>query len=574
MIVKSKQLAVAGWKDLAARSKVKDNGLLKALEKLARVGDEAYDEQARAIGDVVKLAAALRKDKAVAAQAAVVRYLGEIEDDAQGLQRDVARARAEHEKTQRKAATREGDEDDDDTDVAELLTSKLKPLLKLVAKGETMHTLLARSGKQVVVLMSRKPIPPARRKMLADRLGGGGVKFYAGTCGLEGGATTFRLQAEVAGLSKLVRVALLEQTGVRLNRIACRGDDGDDHDADADATGGAAAVPAAVSSGIEAGASLAQMPAGEPLVEDLAAEIVDLQAKILDSWKSALRIFHTTMSSAADAETTPGYRAMVFGLLAEKVVGAVVERAPFLSAAADVGKALEEGCSRAAAAGESATLRDFVNLQERAADHMGRALAGRRQSFIVAVRGQREAAGIDDAVGGAARKGGGKPRYEAVASNAQVDAWAQTLLLLTDMRDAVQRAFAAASPESLVRSLSEAWIARGSTYAGMGVRVPAAVLIRLNPDHSMRDAHIEGSGGQKLAEELLKEFPEGVDVFGFKTRRRILLLADNGLPQASLVLDANNRDLSTGAMAEGNAGALYRYVMSRGLPPTKKLTGD
>lgn len=46
-----------------------------------------------------------------------------------------------------------------------MLTTKLKPLLKLVAKGRTMHALLAKSGKQVVVMLSRKPIPPARRKI-------------------------------------------------------------------------------------------------------------------------------------------------------------------------------------------------------------------------------------------------------------------------------------------------------------------------------------------------------------------------------------------------------------------------
>ena len=32
--------------------------------------------------------------------------------------------------------------------------------LRLVAKGQTMHTLVAKSGKQVVVMLSRKPIPP------------------------------------------------------------------------------------------------------------------------------------------------------------------------------------------------------------------------------------------------------------------------------------------------------------------------------------------------------------------------------------------------------------------------------
>ena len=95
-----------------------------------------------------------------------------------------------------------------------------------------MHTLVAKSGKKVVVMLSRKPIPPARRKMLAEQLGGGSTKYYPGVCSLEAGATTFALKSEVAGMAKLVKVALLEQTGLRLNKLKCRGDDGEDADED------------------------------------------------------------------------------------------------------------------------------------------------------------------------------------------------------------------------------------------------------------------------------------------------------------------------------------------------------
>ncbi len=244
MSIKSKYLADAGWKDLASKNKVKDNGLTKALERLKRVDDQKHDEQTRALDDVVKLAAQLKKDKALVSLQAVARYLAEVQADAESALRDVAKAKAEHEKAQRalaeaekkaaarRAASEEPEEGDDEAESPDLLTSKLKPLLKLVAKGDTMHTLLAKSGKQVVVMLSRKPIPPARRKLLADQLGGGSTKYYPGTCSLEAGAMTFALKAEVAGMSKLVKAALLEQTGLRLNKIKCRGEDGDDHDDD------------------------------------------------------------------------------------------------------------------------------------------------------------------------------------------------------------------------------------------------------------------------------------------------------------------------------------------------------
>ena len=95
MMLKSKFLGDAGWKDLASKNKLKDNGLAKSLEKLKRVGDDDHDDQAKILEEVVRLAAALKKDKAVAAAPAVVKYLGEVQGDADSAQREVAKSRAE-----------------------------------------------------------------------------------------------------------------------------------------------------------------------------------------------------------------------------------------------------------------------------------------------------------------------------------------------------------------------------------------------------------------------------------------------------------------------------------------------
>ena len=632
MEIKSKLLSDVAWKDLAAKNKVKDNGLQKALEKLKRAGDDKYDEQAKALDEVAKLIATLKKDKTVIAAAAAAKYLVQMQTDAESASRDVTKMRSEHEKAQKAKADAEKkaaqaaqeDGDDDDELTPELLTTKLKPLLKLVAKGESMHALVAKSGKQVKVLLSRKQIPPARRKMLSDELGGGSTKFYPGVCELQGGALTFTLKAEVTGMSKLVKLALLEQTGLRLNKIKCRGEDGDDHDDDDNETPAIAATSGADQQAKAGPAVVAKMPptasskasapaakpapgaaatfapgggagaaplsadlAGDDLVpqlpavdmpdEDIAAEIMDKQLKILDSWKSALKIFFTTMTSSADAEAKPNYQNAMVSYVTDKLIGEMVKRAPGMSEISAVAKAMEGEYKRAAAASTSATLRDFVNQQERAVDSAGRVIVGQRNAFIAAVRSRRVAAGIDERgqPAGSAKGGKGGTKGGHVEVNPpQLEAWSMMRVNLMDMLDAVNKVFAESTTERLMKVLSEGWIAQGTTYAGMGIRVPAVIIIRLNPDRSLKDAHLEGSGGQKLAEELLKEFPEGVDVFGFKTRRRIVHYADNGWPQVILELDANNRDLSTGAIAEGDTSGLYKYVMSHRLPPTKKLTGD
>ncbi len=256
-MIKSKVLNDSAWKDVLAKNKgVKDNGLLKALGDIKKLGDDDHADAQAVLDQVQKLIAQLKKSKEIAAAPAVGKFLAELTTAADTAVRDAAKAKAEADKsTKAKAAAdkkaqaaeaKQGDEDEDgEEESPELLTTKLKPLLRMVAKGETMHALLAKSGKQVVVMLSRKPIPPARRKMLADQLGGGSTKYFPGHCHLEAGATTFVLKAEVAGMSKLVKRALLEQTGLRLNKVKCRGEDGDDDDGDEDEAGAPAAAEAA-----------------------------------------------------------------------------------------------------------------------------------------------------------------------------------------------------------------------------------------------------------------------------------------------------------------------------------------
>jgi hypothetical protein len=243
-VIKSKQLNDAGWKVIASKNKIKDNGLLKALEMLKKVDDEEKpDEAAKILAAANKLALALRKDKTVAPLDDVVKYLGDMLDALATTERAVEKAKAAAEKAAKakaaaekkvaaKAKVEDDEEDDEDAASKELLTTKQLPLLRMVLKGQKLQTLVAKSGKNVVMMLSRKPIPPARRRMLSEHLGGGSAKYYPGVCSLEAGTVTFTLSAEVAGLTKLVKAALLQQTGLRVNKVKCRGDDGDDEDSD------------------------------------------------------------------------------------------------------------------------------------------------------------------------------------------------------------------------------------------------------------------------------------------------------------------------------------------------------
>ena len=312
-MIKSKLLTDSAWKDVLSKNKaVKDNGLLKTLGEIRKLGDDDHEVAQQILDQIQKLAGQLKKSKEIAAAPAVGKFLAELSGAADIAVRDVAKAKADasrtaeakaqaEKKAKSEAAKKTDDDGEEDAESPELLTSKLKPLLRQVAKGERMHALLAKSGKQVVVMLSRKPIPPARRKMLADQLGGGSTKYYPGHCHLEAGAITFVLKAEVAGMSKLIKAALLEQTGLRLNKIKCRGEDGDDDDEDADE------VPAVGSGGKgepkdgDAGAREADDKSSDP-VQGLAAKVPEAELeKAPQVWKGTRALLQRNIDALKKA---------------------------------------------------------------------------------------------------------------------------------------------------------------------------------------------------------------------------------------------------------------------------------
>lgn len=252
-MIKSKLLSDASWKDVLAKNKtIKDNGLMKSLAEIKKLGDDDYDGAQKHLDEVVKLVGQLKKSKEVVASKDVTKFLGELASTAETALKEVAKDKAEAQKTTKLSAAAEAkkrdkeDEkkggDEEEEEGSALLTTKLIPLLRSVKKGERMHTLVASVGKRAVVMLSRKPISHSRRKLLADELGiSGGIKYSEGHCVSEHGVINFVLTTEVAGMAKKLKVALLQQTGLRINKLAARGEDGET-DSDEDEGEGEAMV--------------------------------------------------------------------------------------------------------------------------------------------------------------------------------------------------------------------------------------------------------------------------------------------------------------------------------------------
>ncbi|MFY7856367.1 MAG: hypothetical protein ACOVQT_09535 [Rubrivivax sp.] len=205
-----KILSESEWKGFASKNDIKNAAVPKALAALAkadRQGPEARREAAEAVHDAVT---ALQRD--FKGNKAVLKHLEQMDDAA-------AEVASEADRDIEAAAKAAADEDEADS--PELLGKKMIPLLRELRKGDTvMHALITTAGRNTAVLIMRRSISPARRKMMQEAVDAqGGAKHLPGQVMQVDGAITFVMDAAVAGLAKRVRAALLEQTGLRLKVV-------------------------------------------------------------------------------------------------------------------------------------------------------------------------------------------------------------------------------------------------------------------------------------------------------------------------------------------------------------------
>ncbi|HIV70723.1 MAG TPA: hypothetical protein H9903_07325 [Candidatus Aquabacterium excrementipullorum] len=223
-----KALTESAWKALVkGKAVTQDADVLKALGLLARVEKPKPDAagliaQRDALGGIEKALAAFSKVNLKALREDKVLTKG-VSELTTALERHRKSLETLAKELEREAKSSE----DDDEDAPDILTTRMVPLIRQVKAGVEAHTKLALSGKEVVVMLSRKPISPARRTLLVEQLEQkGSVKIIDGTCILENKFVTFVLNNPASGLAKKISAALYKQTNQRVP-VRVRGPDGD-----------------------------------------------------------------------------------------------------------------------------------------------------------------------------------------------------------------------------------------------------------------------------------------------------------------------------------------------------------
>ena len=290
--------------------------------------------------------------------------------------------------------------------------------------------------------------------------------------------------------------------------------------------------------------------------EVLAGFIMDTQLGILDAWDSALDIFHIVLTSASDKSTKPDFLKVIRKFFRDDVMRELISKAKIPGA----GKAfsfllkLEEELDRTIKARESATLRSFcVDYKQVIAD-LKLTWPAKKATFLTDV--EKTA----------------KQVTEDIASQSEYGLMRMNMI---DLAEKLKFHLEISTSENLFRKLSEEWIRQTTIPSRDAWGTAAYVQIRIEEDFSIRDAKIKGPGGQKIAEQMLEDSPEGVDVFNLKVRRIILYYKGGNKEYSSAIvkLDENGNLVNEGGFAQGNYDLIYRILIHRGLPPTKNLSG-
>ena len=336
-------------------------------------------------------------------------------------------------------------------------------------------------------------------------------------------------------------------------------------------TAGNAAVAALLQRHPGETADAGEIPVAEKDDQILATAIIEHERAILRQWGTAIDAFDAVLTSASDKEGKADYLKAAMTFFQTKVLGTTYPEAIVTLITSTGGGAIKDVVGlqtafvteqqRAQAARNSAAVRDFFIQHRVGLSELDKALELASDDFAAHV--QRTA-----------------QRGESGDEKAKSD-YGLMRLQLVDLFEDVERRLNATEFSALFRLLSEEWIGGSRMPEAFGETSAARIIIDIEEDFSVRSAHVQGAGGQKIAEQLLKnasrpgQSAAGVDVFAMKVPRTIRRFTDGGsLPSAIVKLDAANRLENDGALAEGDYEPVHRRLMQTGLGPAAKVTGD
>jgi hypothetical protein len=290
------------------------------------------------------------------------------------------------------------------------------------------------------------------------------------------------------------------------------------------------------------------VPNEQKSVDTLIIDIFNSELQVLTAWGGALTQFQVVMNAHADAEGVADFVGAVMKHVGEQVISKIAGQVPGVSYAKGMLETVTKEYERARATRTSAQLRDFL------------------VSFTGA---------LTNAMNDLGRGFGDyKHMVETTHAKAGTDEKKQYQKALADHLDSLDRNWTNLNNVFLL--ICQEWI-RNTTFKEHRVAAPAFVRISVNKDYSVRGVELLCPGGQKIAEQLLKNAGgSGLRPHPWPVPRRFLYFVDSSSwPNAFINLTSEGRWAVVGSVAEnsGVGSRVLEHIRRNGLPATTNVRG-
>jgi hypothetical protein len=295
------------------------------------------------------------------------------------------------------------------------------------------------------------------------------------------------------------------------------------------------------------------VPNEQKSVDTLIVDIFNSEQQVLTAWSGALAQFQVVMNAHSDAEGVADFVGAVMKHVGDQVISKIAGQVPGLSYAKGMLEKVTKEYERAREARTSAQLRDFLvrftgSLTD-AMNDLGRAFADYKHMVETAYA----KAGPDE-----------KKQYQ--------KALADHLSSLDRNWTNVNNVFQLISQEWIRNTMYKqpaGWVTPSTAAA------PAFVVISVNKDYSVRGVELHCQGGQKIAEQLLKNAGgTGLRPYAWPVPRRFLYFVDSGSwPSALINLTSDGRWVQQGSIDERAGSVVLEHIRKNGLEETTKVKG-
>jgi peptidoglycan hydrolase-like protein with peptidoglycan-binding domain len=245
-----KLLTEAGWKAIAAKFKIKDNGLQKVLAAYEKIDDKEHDDRLKVMASVSQLAGLLKKAKDVAAAPAAVKYVTEVASAAEAEQRQITKDKALAEKAQavaakaEAAAKKQGQGEDEEEEEQGEFFDVLTRTIKSLKTAKQPYFFQVCDAKPYGLIISKKDIRKSaqHRKQLSQIAGGSTRPPKFGECRIEGGnKLVLEMEKPPSGLARVIQKWIKDSISLVLKvQVGTESSDDEEQSPDAAAAQGGA----------------------------------------------------------------------------------------------------------------------------------------------------------------------------------------------------------------------------------------------------------------------------------------------------------------------------------------------